>query len=129
MHGYWKEFGLHTALGRFMTAVERRELPASPPDVTRAIRLAHDELLQRHVPLADIAEFAWRLSAYCQDGGSHDLALVTALHFLCDPDTLSPRLEHVRRDARHCAQEWMTQGSASMGVVSRFEEALFRRFP
>lgn len=127
MHGFWNRLGLHTALGQFMAAVDNPTQPQGPPDVTRAIHLAHADLLARHVPLSDVAETAWQLGAFCQDGSTHDLALVTALYFLADPHALPPSLEHVRRDARHRAQEWVTKGWASVGVAGRFEEALFQR--
>ena len=127
MHGNWNRFGLHTALGQFMAAMDNPDPPRGPPNVTQAIRLAHLELLGGHIPMAVVAEAAWQLSAYCQDGGTHDLALVTALFFLGNPQGLPPHLGHVRHDARLRAQEWVTQGHASVGVVGRFEEALFRQ--
>ena len=127
MHGFWKNFGLHTSLGQFMSAVENPSPPKGPPDVTGAIHLAYGELLQKQVPLGDLADAAWQLSAYCQDGSTHDLALVTALYFLGNKNALPSQMEHVRRDARHLAQEWLTKGLASMGVVGLFEEALFRQ--
>ena len=127
MHGFWKRLGLHTVLGQFMSAVDNPNQPKGPPDVTRAIHLAHKDLLQKSLPLIDVADTAWQLSSYCQDGGTHDLALVTALYFLANKNALPPPLEYVRRDARHRAQEWVREGRASVGVVSRFEESLFRQ--
>lgn len=110
-----------------MSAVDNPAPPKGPPDVTRAIHLAHGELLARCLPLGDVADTAWQLSAYCQDGSTHDLALVTALFYLADRNSLPRSLEHIRRDARHLAQEWVSRGWASVGVAGRFEEALFQQ--
>jgi hypothetical protein len=109
-----------------MAAVENERQPPGPPNVSMAIRLASEDLLHQRVPPGDVADTAWQLSAYCQDGSSHDLALVMALYFLRSPEAVPKRLDALRMDARLLAQRWMTDGLASVGVVSRFEEALFR---
>lgn len=127
MFEYWKQFAQGQSLERFMAAVENHAQPAGPPDRTRAIQLASRELLQDRVPPSDVASAAWQLCGLLPQASTHDLALVTALFFLGNPQGLPPHLAHVRHDARLRAQEWVTRGHASVGVVGRFEEALFRQ--
>lgn len=128
MHGFWKRLGLNTALESFMFAVESPVQPMGPPDVSAAIRLCHLELLQGRIALDDLADVTWQLSGLCRDGSTHELALVAALYFLLQDDALPQRLSYVRLDARLLAQQWMAQGYAGVGVVARFEDALFERF-
>jgi len=129
MFEYWKQFSLGLSLERFMAAVENRDQPQGPPDRTRAIELASRQLLQDRVPLSDVASAAWQLSGLLTRGSTHDLALVTALYFLQARREPDPRLDPIRLDARLLAQQWMTEGNASVEVVTRFEEALYSQFP
>ncbi len=129
MFEYWKQFALGLSLERFMAAVVSRDRPSGPPDRTRAIELASRQLLQDRVPLSDVASAVWQLCGLLPRASTHDLALVTALYFLrarCEPE---PRLGPIRLDARLLAQQWMTEGSASVEVVTRFEETLYSQFP
>lgn len=128
MYEFWKQSGFESALERFMGAVENQVQPLGPPDVTTAIRLAHQDLLQQRVGLDLVADAAWQLRARIQKGSSHDLALITALYFLQATPEQLPAVGAVRMDARLSAQRWMTEGLATMAVVSRFEEALFEQF-
>lgn len=128
MHEYWKQFADGLALERFMAAVENEAQPLGPPDTTVAIRLAQDELLQGLVPPADVAAVAWQLVGRFQACSTHDLALVTALYFLQAREVPLSHLEPIRRDARFLAQHWMTNGHASVPVVTRFEQLLFEQF-
>ena len=128
MYEFWKQSGLDSALERFMGALESQAPPAGPPDVTAAIRLAHEDLLQHTVGLDNVADAAWQLRSRCQSGTSHDLALIIALYFLQATHEQLPSVSSVRLDARLLAQRWMTDGLASVGVVTRFEEALFQQF-
>lgn len=128
MHDYWKRFSEGLSLERFMAAVENHTQPLGPPNTTAAIRLATDELLQRLVPLSDVAAVAWQMVGRFQNHSTHDLALVTALYFLQARKVPLRTLETARRDARFLAQQWMMQGHASVDVVSRFEQALFEQF-
>ncbi len=128
MHEYWIQFTQGQALERFMAAVENRTQPAGPPDTTASIRLAHEEVLQRLVPLSDVAAVAWQLTGRFERQSTHDLALVTGLYFLQAREVPLRQLEPVRQDARFLAQHWMTAGLASVPLVSRFEQALFEQF-
>lgn len=128
MRGIWQRYGPLTALGQFMRSVDNPSPTPGPPNVTVAIGLAHDELLGRRIPLADVADAAWDLHRHCRDGSSHDLALVTALFFLMQDEAHVSTVQPVRMEARLRAQQWSREGHASLGVVSRFEEALFQRF-
>ena len=128
MHEFWKQFADDSALERFMAAVESQAQPSGPPDVSVAIQLANNELLQRQVPLGDVADAAWALRSQYRDGSTHDLALVTAYYFLQRRALIPRQLEPIRFEARLIAQQWMTQGLASVKVVTRFEEALFQQF-
>lgn len=125
---YWLQFSRGLSLERFMAAVENRSQPPGPPDTTKAIRLAHDQVLQGLVPLDDVASAAWQLVGHFKSGSTHDLALVTALYFLQARAVPEPRLNAVRLDARLLAQQWMTEGCASVPLVSRFEESLHDQF-
>ncbi|NBQ89906.1 MAG: hypothetical protein EBS47_05510 [Betaproteobacteria bacterium] len=129
MFEYWKQFALGLSLERFMAAVENESQPAGPPDRTRAIQLASRELLQDRVPSSDVAAAAWQLSSHLPTASTYDLALVAALYFLQARPEPDPRLDPVRLDARLLAQQWMTEGRASIAVVTRFEEALYSQFP
>jgi hypothetical protein len=128
MHEFWKQFAVDSALERFMAAVESQAQPSGPPDVSVAIQLANKELLQRQVPLGDVADAAWALRSQYRDGSTHDLALVTAYYFLQRRALIPRQLEPIRFEARLIAQQWMTEGLASVTVVTRFEEALFQQF-
>lgn len=128
MHEYWKRFSEGLSLERFMAAAENHSPPLGPPDTTVAIRLATDELLQKLVPPGDVAAVAWQLVGRFKNHSTHDLALVTSLYFLQAREVPLRSLDTARREARFQAQLWMTQGHASMAVVSRFEEALFEQF-
>ena len=128
MQEFWKQFAVDSALERFMAAVENQAPLAGPPDVTAAIQLANHELLQRQVPLGDVADAAWALRSRYKDCSTHDLALVTAFYFLQRRALMPRQLEPIRLEARLIAQQWMTQGLASVSVVTRFEEALFQQF-
>lgn len=128
MYEYWKQFAQGLSLERFMAAVESRTPPPGPPDASAAIRLAHDQVLQGLVPLGDVASATWQLVAHFKSGSTHDLALVTALYFLQARAVPEPRLNAVRLDARLLAQQWMTEGCASVALVSRFEASLYEQF-
>jgi hypothetical protein len=128
MFEYWNQFSLGLSLERFMAAVENRQQPLGPPDRTRAIELASRRLLQDRVPLSDVAAAAWQLSGLLAQASTHDLALVTALYFLQARREPDPRLDPIRLDARLLAQQWVTEGYASVEVVTRFEEALYSQF-
>lgn len=129
MYDYWNQFAQGLSLERFMAAVENRAQPHGPPDTSTAIRLAHDQVLQRLVPLDDIASAAWQLTSHFSSGSTHDLALVTGLYFLQARAVPEPRLNMVRLDARLLAQHWMTEGWATVALVSRFEALLHEQFP
>ena len=129
MYDYWKQFAQGLSLERFMAAVENRSPPLGPPDATQAIKLAHDQLLKRKVPLADVAAAAWELVTNFRTGSTHDLALVVGLYFLQARAVPEPLLDTVRLEARLLAQAWMTEGCASFSVVSRFEAMLHEQFP
>ena len=129
MYDYWKQFTQGLTLERFMAALENQLQPIGPPDATQAIKLAHDQALQALVPVADVAAVAWQLIAHFRSGSTHDLALVTALYFLQARAVPEPSLDRVRMQARLLAQQWMTEGHASVVIVSRFEEALHDQFP
>ncbi len=129
MFEYWKQFAQGQSLERFMAAVENHAQPAGPPDRTRAIQLASRELLQDRVPPSDVASAAWQLCGLLPQASTHDLALVTALYFLQSRPEPDPRLDPIRLEARLLAQQWMTEGCASIAVVTRFEESLYTQFP
>ena len=129
MYEYWNQFAQGLSLERFMAAVENRSQPVGPPDASRAIALAHDQVLQRLVPLEDIASAAWQLASHFRSGSTHDLALLTALYFLQARAVPEPKLNLVRLEARLLAQHWMTEGCASVETVSRFEALLYEQFP
>lgn len=129
MFEYWKQFALGLSLERFMAAVENQAQPAGPPDRTCAIHLASHQLLQDRVPPSDVASAVWQLCGLLPRASTHDLALVTALYFLQERTEPDPRLDPIRLDARLLAQQWMTEGYASIAVVTRFEEALYSQFP
>jgi len=129
MYEYWNQFAQGLSLERFMAAVENRTQPHGPPDTSRAIKLAHEQVVQGMVPLADVASAAWQLASHFNSGSTHDLALLTGLYFLQDRAVPEPRLDSIRLDARLLAQHWMTEGWASVALVSRFEEMLHEQFP
>lgn len=128
MKEFWKQFAVDSALERFMEAVENDAQPVGPPDVSQAIQLANRDLLQRQVPLGDVADAAWSLRSQHRNVSTHDLALVTAYYFLQRRALMPRQLEPIRFEARLIAQQWMTQGQASLKVVTLFEEALFQQF-
>ena len=75
-----------------------------------------------------MAAAVWQIASHFPAGGSHDLALVTALYFLQARPVPEPRLDPIRLEARLLAQRWMTEGHASIAMVTRFEEALNSQF-
>lgn len=128
MFDYWRQFARGLSLVRFMAALENEAQPRGPADKTLAIRLASQALLQQRVLSADVAAAVWQLASQFPESGSHDLALITALYFLQARPAPEPRLDPIRLEARLLAQRWMTEGHASIAMVTRFEEALYSQF-
>jgi hypothetical protein len=101
-----------------------------PADVSKAISLCEEDLLQSKVPKSEIREIALELFNN-QIGikySTHDLAIATALNFF-KQDNMKSELDDVQLHARMKVLEWFNNKESINPILFKsFEDTLYKKY-
>lgn len=116
-----------TMLDTLIVAMYGDPPPPKRADISKAIQLAHNELLLGLIGKSEITAIANDLSSGPIPYSTNDLALSIALNFFKKPE-LKSQLMPAQIMARLCALEWYKEKKVARMLLESFEEVLYKLY-
>ena len=116
-----------TAMDAVIRAIYGDNPPTVSADLERAITIAHEDLLAEQVPISEVRRISSGLLTGPIPYSTYDLAVATALPFFKTPE-LFDVLKDIQIGARLRVLNWMKGGKVAPGVLTIFEDTLYRLY-
>ena len=127
MFGFFNKKKPVSMMDTFIVAMYGDPPPPKRADVSKAIQLAHQDLLLDLVDKSEVIGVANDLSSGPIPYSTSDLALSIALNFFKRPE-LKSKLKSAQMVARLCALEWYKEKKVAHMLLESFEEVLYKLY-